>query len=224
MHTYAFLRLDEFQSTLPSREGTVLQVPLLLYQSISIHPSLAGRDLSSSAGNYILPDFNPPFPRGKGLNSCLHHHHIAHFNPPFPRGKGPCHQCRQTAAIFISIHPSLAGRDTKQICLVQSNGYFNPPFPRGKGLAPFPGNKSFFKFQSTLPSREGTEYTDFWNRLRNNFNPPFPRGKGQNGQQIRADTESISIHPSLAGRDYILITVTTFVKNFNPPFPRGKGL
>ncbi len=78
------------------------------------------------------------------------------FNPPFPRGKG-----RTDERVNTEIPD------------------FNPPFPRGKGLVrPLDGLKSG-KFQSTLPSREGTA-----------------------GKTYFVHDLIISIHPSLAGRDF----------------------
>ena len=103
---------------------------------------------------------------------------------------------------WISIHPSLAGRDRAEpvrfipSVLFQStrpsrdgtfrkrdqrkrSDHFNPPVPRGTGRKRFEASGCTETFQSTRPSRDGTP---------GSVQCPF-------------DGE-ISIHPSLAGRDW----------------------
>ena len=148
---------------------------------------------------------------------------------------------------LISIHPSLAGRDTSICSHRLSCLYFNPPVPRGTGR----GRRTV-----NLVHDE-------------DFNPPVPRGTGLGrtghaffhlcisihpslagrdaieDMSVSAST-LISIHPSLAGRDIMSSTFDTklpifqstrpsrdgtgmhgkhqlWTDNFNPPVPRGTG-
>ena len=55
-----------FQSTRPLRGGTSVALFAISVGSISIHPPLAGRDLSGIACGYAHKNFNPPVPCGAG--------------------------------------------------------------------------------------------------------------------------------------------------------------
>ena len=158
-------------------------------------------------------NFNPPVPRGTGRCSgrCFEPLSV-YFNPPVPRGTFQSTRPSRdgTAELswadhedaWISIHPSLAGRDRAEpvrfipSVLFQStrpsrdgtfrkrdqrkrSDHFNPPVPRGTGRKRFEASGCTETFQSTRPSRDGTP---------GSVQCPF-------------DGE-ISIHPSLAGRDW----------------------
>ena len=78
----------EFQSTRPSRDGTMGLVCLLHKLLISIHPPLAGRDDDGFLNiDGVKISIHPPL-AGRDIRqgSPLHLH--LYFNPPAPRGTG----------------------------------------------------------------------------------------------------------------------------------------
>ena len=120
---------------IPPHAGRDRRLPSLqVSRCISIHPPLAGRDLSEASIRPPTRDFNPPAPCGAGPCSPCPRATDAYFNPPAPCGAGratstttssatdfnppaPCGAglSRPVAALFylrISIHPPLAGRDS----------------------------------------------------------------------------------------------------------------
>ena len=236
-----------FQSTRPSRDGTVLNLHRADRDVISIHPPLAGRDRPGPSCPHRTGNFNPPAPRGTG-----HRHgrgaaeeHAISIHPPLAGRDGSREGVR--ADWKISIHPPLAGRDLTAAHITDRMGAistppplagrdvlrrvarpdeqdFNPPAPRGTGR------------RRPSARRTGTE----------NFNPPAPRGMGLCLHRFVCKVCGISIHPPLAGRDAIASSVenpsslfqstrpsrdgTSWKPgsmvcplNFNPPAPRGTG-
>ena len=84
----------QFQSTRPSRDGTIYRPRTAETGAISIHPSLAGRDLTTRYRETMTRNFNPPVPRGTGRNRFGSILSVpSYFNPPVPRGTGQITVC-----------------------------------------------------------------------------------------------------------------------------------
>ena len=172
----------EFQSTRPSRDGTMFWTMLRTFVCIfqSTRPSRDGTSITVG---------------------CLSIHSLFQSTRPSRDGTAELSWADHEDA-WISIHPSLAGRDRAEpvrfipSVLFQStrpsrdgtfrkrdqrkrSDHFNPPVPRGTGRKRFEASGCTETFQSTRPSRDGTP---------GSVQCPF-------------DGE-ISIHPSLAGRDW----------------------
>ena len=125
----------KFQSTRPSRDGTKGTVKEHSEYRISIHPPLAGRDGSPHPRQGFRKYFNPPAPRGTGRRKRERWCDVLHyFNPPAPRGTG--HVVQNVKDILSN---------------------FNPPAPRGTGPHGFHISIHAVIFQSTRPSRDGTQ-------------------------------------------------------------------
>ena len=149
--------------------------------AISIHPPLAGRDVTlCRTRSQAWSNFNPPAPRGTGQSRLTPTDLLSYFNPPAPRGTGRIQFVHELAIFPISIHPPLAGRDRRSA-----------------------GQKERTKeFQSTRPSRDGTTESGYCAGIiyhisihpplagrdfflpkidlpKSNFNPPAPRGTGR---------------------------------------------
>ena len=107
-----------------------------------------------------------------------------YFNPRAPRGaRLYFYDDHSSAAVHISIHAPLAGRDSCSSNCLFISSYFNPRAPRG---ARPPANLcwcSHWIFQSTRPSRGATYPFRPW-----------------------SSSSQISIHAPLAGRDFVLPT------------------
>ncbi len=101
---------------------------------ISIHSSLAGRDLRTYRNKTFLSNFNPLFPRGK------RHFKILLFS------------------MFHVFQSTLPSREETVLarCRMVYPSDFNPLFPRGKRLLIKKSLILLKTFQSTLPSREET--------------------------------------------------------------------
>ena len=228
-----------FQSTRPSRDGTGLLASASAELCISIHPSLAGRDLYNWSSTLLT---------------------TSHFNPPVPRGTGLILPTKSTESKQISIHPSLAGRDGRcaeykdkkevfqstrpsrdgtepQTDTIPLTCDFNPPVPRGTGrtVRGIPYSSFCISIHPSLAGRDRYQCAVFFLRFisihpslearqtERNFNPPVPRGTGLGRLTASPYTKIISIHPSLAGRDPIGLPLPVRCLNFNPPVPRGTG-
>ena len=146
---------NAFQSTRPSRDGTLVEARQRVPGEISIHPPLAGRDIPmwKCAGTH--PNFNPPAPRGTGLILPRVVIHTTTFQSTRPSRDGTKSSCSIPGTTAISIHPPLAGRDSLHGMALQEFDNFNPPAPRGTGPT----------------TRRNTD-------IERNFNPPAPRGTG----------------------------------------------
>ena len=146
---------------------------------ISIHPSLAGRDVWANKYGTDPENFNPPVPRGTGrIRENTTTTRTSNFNPPVPRGTGQKRSSNvRELCEFQSTRPSRDGT-CRTISMCSAASDFNPPVPRGTGLFRFFCGYSLFY-----------------------FNPPVPRGTGRSDNALKCAPISISIHPSLAGRD-----------------------
>ena len=169
-----------FQSTRPSRDGTVRAGIPMMRNLISIHPSLAGRDRNGTGNARTSADFNPPVPRGTGperlRRAC---YEMTDFNPPVPRGTG-LFICAGATVLyrFQSTRPSRDGTSVRS------------------GLSLFG-----ILFQSTRPSRDGTCTDSPIYRIRHVISiHPSLAGRDCSRSQTPCRLQ-ISIHPSLAGRD-----------------------
>ena len=161
--------------------------------------------------------FNPPAPCGAGHQAAYETAMETDFNPPAPCGAGlePRYRVPYIQPISIhpplagrdnvnnrlfrfhsiSIHPPLAGRDLLRRCARLSALHFNPPAPCGAGPIARGVCDCFGVFQSTRPLRGGTR----------------PRG-------CLKRVPTISIHPPLAGRDYLIAprAINTII-SIHPP-------
>ena len=147
------------------------------WHQISIHPSLAGRDLLGADCHQVLDISIHPSLAGRDARCrqlCINVRISIH---PSLAGRDRGHG-QSGAQERISIHPSLAGRDCSSLIVKVPGNYFNPPVPRGTGPS----------WQQSFPQ---ICY----------FNPPVPRGTGPLFICGETISRSISIHPSLAGRD-----------------------
>ena len=107
-----FIARKDFNPPVPRGTGPPAPVPNAEPVSISIHPSLAGRDaypLRPESQDRI--SIHPSL-AGRDCSSLIVKVPGNYFNPPVPRGTG-----RDAVMILkdidsISIHPSLAGRDS----------------------------------------------------------------------------------------------------------------
>ena len=125
-----------FQSTRPSRDGTPDQRVLQRHTGISIHPPLTGRDRPGTVMTGLSRYFNPPAPHGTGqITFPVLQRTISDFNPPAPHGTG--RRIRVAGAV---------------------KNHFNPPAPHGTGPPYTQKGRSLFEFQSTRPSRDGTNF------------------------------------------------------------------
>ena len=188
---------------------------------ISIHPPLAGRDsnLGSmlSSMNYFNPpapcgagredrkqkdnhrNFNPPAPCGAGRCRLRCLHPEAHFNPPAPCGAG--HLGRRPGGPHPHFNPPApCGAGPPQRAQNLRCRHFNPPAPCGAGLFFILMISFQVVFQSTRPLRGGTPAA-----------APIPQRSG------------ISIHPPLAGRDFVEFADFTMESPFQSTRPLRGG-
>ena len=125
-----------FQSTRPSRDGTWREVDMDDYTGFqSTRPSRDGTNeiIVAKANGEI--SIHPPL-AGRDEDQVMH----------------------LVSTFDISIHPPLAGRDPRSRLLICSQeSYFNPPAPRGTGHGISIDSIELLIFQSTRPSRDGTE-------------------------------------------------------------------
>ena len=146
-------------------------------------------------------NFNPPAPRGTGRLQQIHRKRLANdFNPPAPRGTGHHTVDGCEGRGYISIHPPLAGRDGRTRRQPSRMSHFNPPAPRGTGRPYSVITSSDQLFQSTRPSRDGTN------------------------QLVTLNTKcEISIHPPLAGRDIVTKFIKQILQQFQSTRPSRDG-
>ena len=191
--------------------------------AISIHPPLAGRDFALAVSSTPLGiSIHPPL-AGRDPAPATPTRRCRHFNPPAPRGTGRMCRYHSSHSSRISIHPPLAGRDPdcQGVGLIGMNfnppaprgtgrvpcrgiwliTYFNPPAPRGTGPIVMPRCSNTVLFQSTRPSRDGTENPNSSDVISRQFQSTRPSRDGTHIQYVRHKVSDISIHPPLAGRD-----------------------
>ena len=145
---------------------------------ISIHPSLAGRD---DVKPWVIDAdqiFQSTRPSRDGTRGTPRYQACKGFQSTRPSRDGTVTSSEDATTSAISIPPSLAGRDVEEWAISEVEKNFNPPVPRGTGPSLGRTTLEARQFQSTRPSRDGTQ----------------PVQRGNEGLHI-------SIHPSLAGRD-----------------------
>ena len=125
---------------------------------ISIHAPLAGRDHILPTSPQRQPDFNPRAPCGARHKYIQCRSCFANFNPRAPCGARLCIRGEIAAAIDISIHAPLAGRDHLQYYHEKQTKIFQSTRPlRGATRS---GSGIFLireLFQSTRPLRGATK-------------------------------------------------------------------
>ena len=215
-----FLR---FQSTRPLRGATIGKMLDNYVTVISIHAPLAGRDRAITGTGTKLDYFNPRAPCGARRTGTPFLTTSTVFQSTRPlRGATPPPPPPPVDPT-ISIHAPLAGRDKATVRETRSNFDFNPRAPCGARRlllrprcrarqisihAPLAGRDSSSSsasppcspFQSTRPLRGATKpsatvSTSLY------FNPRAPCGARPSGPLPCPQSEAISIHAPLAGRD-----------------------
>ena len=117
-----------FQSAHSVRSGTMAggDTYVIIYLFQSTHPVQSGTSWHTCQ-RLCWRNFNPPTPRGMGpaltITSTLPR---ANFNPPTPRGMGRVRLDPEDRLLVISIHPPLAGWDSKNT----QKYYYVCPFRR----------------------------------------------------------------------------------------------
>ena len=194
-------------------------------QNISIHAPLAGRDRAITGTGTKLDYFNPRAPCGARRTGTPFLTTSTVFQSTRPlRGATPPPPPPPVDPT-ISIHAPLAGRDKATVRETRSNFDFNPHAPCGARRlllrprcrarqisihAPLAGRDSSSSsasppcspFQSTRPLRGATKpsatvSTSLY------FNPRAPCGARPSGPLPCPQSEAISIHAPLAGRDEV---------------------
>ena len=125
------------------------------WHQISIHPSLAGRDLLGADCHQVLDISIHPSLAGRDARCrqlCINVRISIH---PSLAGRDRGHG-QSGAQERISIHPSLAGRDLRPQCLMPSLFQFQSTRPSRDGTLTRSGLNPKTVFQSTRPSRDGT--------------------------------------------------------------------
>ena len=171
----------------------------LLY--ISIHPPLAGRDPGQPSPAGKPGHFNPPAPCGAGREriAVIEDGQDISIHPPLAGRDNPFYG--SYASNFISIHPPLAGRDGQSGDRPPPE-HFNPPAPCGAGPRIYPPTTKTGNFNPPAPCGAG-RISGRRTPGAMHFNPPAPCGAGLAGKPQPAPEPSISIHPPLAGRDFL---------------------
>ena len=101
----------------------------------------------------------------------------------------------------ISIHTPHAGSDLHFLSAPQHPAYFNPHSPCGERPRLFLIVPVLFQFQSTLPMRGATVYSDTTHRSSIEFQSTLPM-RGATSKAIQRQWKSqISIHTPHAGSD-----------------------
>ena len=126
-------KVQEFQSTRPSRASTAYETRRNMCPGISIHKALTGLDVKPFLLPVLLADFNPQGPHGPRPGRKQPPPPLQHFNPQGPHG------------------PRRAAQPMG--CL---RSYFNPQGPHGPRRQSLFESLTLPKFQSTRPSRAST--------------------------------------------------------------------
>ena len=121
------------------------------------------------------------------------------FNPRSPYGERLCNSLKERGAKNISIHAPLTGSDVSDISSTTKGQDFNPRSPYGERPRGVGRPQRCQTFQSTLPLRGATEFSDHYRFL-----------------------EDISIHAPLTGSDLLLDQRLRLLSNFNPRSPYGE--
>ena len=146
----------QFQSTRPSQDGTThwqFSKTSIAFQST--RPSRDGTTPSPSHACQLL------------------------FQSTRPLTGRDVKQLGLEKQLKISIHPPLTGRDSGPSRCCLPGNYFNPPAPHGTGLVRGIPSLRMSVFQSTRPSRDGTNMSFVSPVAYYHFNPPAPHGTGQ---------------------------------------------
>ena len=144
-----------FQSTLPIREETYIIASPPAIQSISIHSSHTGRDVTLTAADGTETISIHSSHTGRDTIDGVDLSGDWNFNPLFPYGKRQRPDPSQHLP-DISIHSSHTGRDFRPAEKVRIIEDFNPLFPYGKRRPHAARPALPPAFQSTLPIREET--------------------------------------------------------------------
>ena len=189
-----------FQSTRPLRDGTDMDSALRHFcQFQSTRPLRDGTDIRAWQLSEEVISIHPPL-AGRDLIPGGQVSTRSNFNPPAPCGTGRSHKSAFVKDLHISIHPPLAGRDIEEELDDGSGTYFNPPAPCGTGRASLRLFRTLSVFQSTRPLRDGTDPAfQVYKWLCISIHPPLA-GRDYISFLWRF-AKSISIHPPLAGRD-----------------------
>ena len=83
------VRVERFQSTLPMRGATNMQITIKALNLISIHAPHAGSDSRVRLLSRFLADFNPRSPCGERLVLACSFLRAVNFNPRSPCGERP---------------------------------------------------------------------------------------------------------------------------------------
>ena len=168
-------------------------------RAISIHAPREGSDAGTGADSVARADFNPRSPRGERLKMPPMRQKRLLFQSTLPargatRTRQPC-----IRPCDISIHAPREGSDSICSSLMPIPLNFNPRSPRGErrqkrkkewrkrifqSTLPARGATAFTNvfliseiFQSTLPARGATGGNDRLGQIRTYFNPRSPRGE-----------------------------------------------
>ena len=145
-----------FQSTRPLRGGTRDVPAQWRIFVISIHPPLAGRDMTGCWRCPYHGTFQSTRPLRGGTRRCSGHRSARPISIHPPLAGRDHRACLIVQEAVISIHPPLAGRDSGVPRAGADDGHFNPPAPCGAGLVDDGATISAPAFQSTRPLRGGT--------------------------------------------------------------------
>ena len=100
-----------------------------LEESISTHAPLAGRDPDCGSRPRRGVNFNPRAPCGARLRNCINSFACSYFNPRAPCGARRVLADGLVAAVGISTHAPLAGRDALNNDIFQLLVVFQPTRP-----------------------------------------------------------------------------------------------
>ena len=215
---------QRFQSTLPSRGATVVQLckATWAYNNFNPRSPRGERPCCGKQTTRPLAYFNPRSPRGERQHPEVFKRDGALFQSTLPSRGATFQTFKGTDVSFISIHAPLAGSDIAALQLQRYMIDFNPRSPRGERRqmrplrkrlrcisihAPLAGSDkatihrydAYSTFQSTLPSRGATNARRCGGCLSLDFNPRSPRG-----ERLRKPL------------------IYQHFQNFNPRSPRGE--
>ena len=189
---------ETFQSTLPARGATAVEVGEGYQAIISIHAPRTGSDRSRQPSEIrkrkisihaprtgsdrswhtkILDrtPFQSTLPaRGATISVEREGRRENNFNPRSPHGERPGRLVDIMADVIISIHAPRTGSDQEAFDAYKQQVDFNPRSPHGERHKPERQNQCVSIFQSTLPARGATLTRYVWSPSIGGFQSTLP--------------------------------------------------